>query len=697
MNSVSIDYLKIIKSRELLSLSGISNNNEINKLDIDELVNLESIDGISALKTLRHLSFKKIPKLAVCRDLCAMDWLEDLYTEDCNSLEVQPRPKGQMLKMDLIKYQLKIAQFYQIKNTEKLLAQLETKKETKSSTLSSKEVTNIKKLLQSRDLEMVISAVNMVDSLSDEGLCDVLLDGIKMDGKQLVPNKIFTGTGPAQPFLNTGLLGVLYVASKFSKWSTFLSSIEEIEIETKVLEYMNAFANIKSLNVWNVERVNAPLNLPNLSSFTLTKKNYDNTSLSFSLDIFSNCLNLTHIHIDRFLIISDDINSLTNLVALKELSLIGIQANHINSLQGLANAKWMEKISLQYHESAIGEIIDLNGVQVMDNLKHLTIIGSKIKDTSSLLELTNLEYVEILSPDLVHFTPPKNFQKLAELHFGSSSYSVREFSCKNLKTLGSSFYPENIRKLNFEGTAIVNFPCLTNTKSIGYLSLSNTPICEFSQINTISEIEYLELEHCPNIIDFNGFENVTKINQFSIHNCASLRSFKGFENVITTTNRLDLTECPSIENIEHLPVVDWNYITLYTVKLPIPNPNLILAELRAPLLKSLQGLSTYQKVSSLTLVYGYYQGKHPLSDFSHLQEHKALKRIKISSDMPISLGIFNAFEHLEILNLVGSKNLLDPKDLKDVAIDKLYIADCNLKKADFPDYIQNNIDWQSKP
>ena len=175
---------------------------------------------------------------------------------------------------------------------------------------------------------------------------------------------------------------------------------------------MNAFANIKSLNVWNVERVNAPLNLPNLLSFTLTKKNYDNTPLSFSLDIFSNCLNLTHIHIDRFLIISDDINSLTNLVALRELSLIGIQANHLNSLQGLASAKWMEKISLQYHESALGEIIDLSGVQVMDNLKHLTIIGSKIKDTSSLLELTNLEYVEILSPDLVHFTPPKNFQKL---------------------------------------------------------------------------------------------------------------------------------------------------------------------------------------------------------------------------------------------------------------------------------------------
>jgi hypothetical protein len=143
--------------------------------------------------------------------------------------------------------------------------------------------------------------------------------------------------------------------------------------------------------------------------------------------------------------------------------------------------------------------------------------------------------------------------------------------------------------------------------------------------------------------------------------------------------------------------VDWNYITLHTEKLPIPNPNLSLTELRAPLLKSLKGLGTYQKVSSLTLVYGYYQGKHPLSDFSHLQEHKALKRIKISSDMPISLGIFNAFEHLEILNLVGSKNLLDPKDLKDVAIDKLYIADCNLKKADFPDYLQNNIDWQSKP
>ncbi|MEY4860743.1 MAG: hypothetical protein RL059_442, partial [Bacteroidota bacterium] len=162
MEGVSVEELQIVRSRELISLKGISNNNEIQKLLLEDMVGLESIEGLSGVKTLKHLSLKKIPKLVIASDLCAMDWLEDMYTEDCDSLEVKPKPKGQMVKMDLIKYQLKLAEFYQIKNTEKLLSQLELKKETKSSTLTPKEVGNIKKLLQSRDIDMVISAVNMV-------------------------------------------------------------------------------------------------------------------------------------------------------------------------------------------------------------------------------------------------------------------------------------------------------------------------------------------------------------------------------------------------------------------------------------------------------------------------------------------------------------------------------------------------------
>jgi len=100
MESVSIQELQIVRSRELISLKGVSNKNEIQKLFLEEMAGLESIEGLSGLKSLKHLSLKKIPKLVNSRDLCAMDWLEDVFTEDCDSLEVKPKPKGQMVKMD---------------------------------------------------------------------------------------------------------------------------------------------------------------------------------------------------------------------------------------------------------------------------------------------------------------------------------------------------------------------------------------------------------------------------------------------------------------------------------------------------------------------------------------------------------------------------------------------------------------------
>lgn len=696
MDAVSIEELHIVKSPELTSLKGISNI-KIQKLMLEEMVGLESIDGLSGVKTLKHLSLKKIPKLANSRELFSMDWLEDVFTEDCDSLEVKPKPKGQMVKTDLIKYQLKLAEFYQIKNTEKLLSQLETKKETKSSTLTPREVGNIKKLLQSRDINMVVSAVNMVESLSDEGLCDVLLEGVKMEGKRLVPNKQFTGSGPAQPFLNSGLLGVLNVASKFNKWSTFLSSIEEIEIETMVFEYLNAFTHAKTIKVWNINRVNAPLILPNLVSFDWNRINHVNKPVSMALSVFSNCHQLSKININQFINITDDFTSVGNLVALQELTLIGISENLITTLEDLKRAVLLEKLVLQFNEKNMGKIGNLRGIEGMENLKYLSLIGTEIIDTSALTKLVNLEFIEILSPELSHFTPSENFKKLSVLAFENLSLYRQSITSKKLVSIGTSEYAENMKELNLAGTAISEFPNLGNTKSISQLTLSNTPICDFSNMIAVNSIEKLNLNNCPNLIDFKGFENVTTIGDFSMDHCESLKSFKGFENVKTPMKELELRFCPKIESIEDLPKVDWERITLYTEKLPTPNANLNLRQLQLPKVRSLKGLGAYKNLTSLSLIQRFDPGNHELEDFSQLKELLTLKQIRISSSKSISLKMLNAFDHLEEVNLVGSKNLSDPNELKKIAIDKLYIADCNLKKADFPEYLQNNIDWQSKP
>jgi hypothetical protein len=461
---------------------------------------------------------------------------------------------------------------------------------------------------------------------------------------------------------------------------------------------LNAFSHAKTIQVWNIERVNAPLSLPNLISFNWGRRNYhENKPLSMALNVFSNCIQLSKIHIDQYIAVSDDFTGIGNLVSLRELTLIGISENHIKSIEGLSRCVLMEKIDLQFNEKNMGKIANLRGIEGMANLKYLSMVRTEITDTSALAKLSNLEYIEILSPTLVQFTPSENFEKLSVLAFGSTRYSMEDAKCKKLISIGSSKYAVNMKEINLAGTSISEFPNFTNTKSISRVTISNTPICDFSNMISVNSIEELELENCPDIIDFKGFENVTSIGQFSIKHCDSLKSFKGFENVKTPMERLELEDCPMVENIEDLPKVEWERITIYTDKLPTPNSNLSLKQLHLPKVKSLQGLGAYKSVTGLFLVNGYYQGNHELEDFSQLEELLTLKQIKISSSKAISLKVFDVFDHLEVLNLVGSKNLFDPNELKKIAIDKLYIADCNLKKADFPEYLQNNIDWQSKP
>ena len=699
LNSVTVDDLKIFKSESLTSLNGL-NTNTIKRLDLCELPNLKSIEGISDLNMLKSLSIKKTPKLISVKDIALMHWLDELFTEDCDYVDVKPKPNGQMTKKELLNYQLKVANFYKIENTENLNSQLAAKEEVKESTISSKELGKIKKLLQTRDIDIIMSAVSMVEAINEDALCDALLEGIKFDGNTIVPNKIFTGTGPAQPYLNTAMLGVLCVAVKFEKWLKFIQQISEIEIESFVLDYYNAFKASSSMCVRNVIRVNLPLNLPNLVSFKWEEYNsYDLPKLTvpFSLSVFSGCLNLKNLLIQVPIKLSDDLAGLNSLTKLTELSLLKIQENTILSLSPLAKCNQLTKLTMHFKINYDSKISSLNGLERMESLKYLSIIGTEIDDTLALQDLSNLEYIKIISDKLIRFTPPKNASKLSNLIFYDWNYGEHNSTCKNLITIGESNYSTIIYELNLTSTAITEFPLFNNTKSIEKVDLSSTLIASFLNFKNIASIKDLYLGNCPKVVDFKGFENVKSIEGIYINKCVSLKSFKGLQNTKISSKVMDLDGCTAIESLEDLQLSECNRIKLDTEKLPIPNANLNLNELKLPKIKSLKGLGLYKTLKHLNLNNGYYSANHELEDYTHLSELTTLKMISILTQKALSLNVFASFTHLAALNLVGCKNLKDPEGLNKLAIDKLYIADCNLKKGDFPEHLQNNIDWQSKP
>ena len=111
-------------------------------------------------------------------------------------------------------------------------------KKSLPSTVDKKVLDNLKKLFISRDNNLIFQGLEMFRSLENAAVSKYFLDGVqystKSDGR-LVPNPIFSGTGPAQPYLNYALLGVIaYAPDDCEIANNFKSSIKFLNIETNI-------------------------------------------------------------------------------------------------------------------------------------------------------------------------------------------------------------------------------------------------------------------------------------------------------------------------------------------------------------------------------------------------------------------------------------------------------------------------------
>ncbi|MEE1550032.1 MAG: WGR domain-containing protein, partial [Nitrospinaceae bacterium] len=123
---------------------------------------------------------------------------------------------------------------------------------TDTSTELKQHVSKIKKLLTQRDCTVIDSGIELARSLDNPAVFKELLKDctIGKEGK-LVTNKIFTGTGPAQPYLNYALLGMTAYAPKACAAVVTLrqSIIRLAMVLPSAAEPLAEFKNLKSLDL----------------------------------------------------------------------------------------------------------------------------------------------------------------------------------------------------------------------------------------------------------------------------------------------------------------------------------------------------------------------------------------------------------------------------------------------------------------
>lgn len=89
-------------------------------------------------------------------------------------------------------------------------------------------ITKIKKFLKQRDYGNIDTGIELARALDEPAVFEALLDGVMIEVKwgygNLVRNKNFTGTGPAQPFLDYALWNLIGYAPQRSNIDSSESS-----------------------------------------------------------------------------------------------------------------------------------------------------------------------------------------------------------------------------------------------------------------------------------------------------------------------------------------------------------------------------------------------------------------------------------------------------------------------------------------
>ena len=102
------------------------------------------------------------------------------------------------------------------------------------------------KLLSARDLASINQGLELAAALPGE--IDGLLDGCSVDGDgKIVASKRFTGTKPAQPYLNLALLGLLSLAPDRSTAAALRRSVKEIGMQVADVPRLAGFTAMTSL------------------------------------------------------------------------------------------------------------------------------------------------------------------------------------------------------------------------------------------------------------------------------------------------------------------------------------------------------------------------------------------------------------------------------------------------------------------
>jgi len=401
-----------------------------------------------------------------------------------------------------------------------------------------KTISKIKKLLIERDYDKIDLGIELLRSLDKKEVYETLLFDCKINtndyddfdvfssqsyvyepayGLELIRNKLFTGSEPAQPFLDYALINLIANAPRDAKLDESLN-INNI-----------SFFDLK---LFKLQKLKSPIPI---EKFTSLK------TLTFNFDVFN-------IIGDRY-----DYDYGGDGVNIEDL----FGENNINHLKAdnvKGSLKWMKNFkqlkSLEFRSISVYKIEDLESFKYLENLEELKIYSDRFDNLDFLINCKNIKKLNLTvsEPGYGANYPEMEFNgKLQNINFLKNLHNLKYLRLSGL--IGYEFE-------NFD------FSGLYSCKQIKELYMDISDSTDLSELKKCISLESLKLvggsndnvDVSANILDINGLKQLKSLKSISTETL----SFYGLDNgnLMTDSNSKIIVEKSTKVNVKDVALVE---------------------------------------------------------------------------------------------------------------------------------------------
>lgn len=530
--AASADSLRVLRLDQLAitDLNALAALIHLEKLEITRCPELVDATGLAALEKLSSVRITGCKKLARLPETWKSP-VRTLVLTGCGALEplktVPPGIDSKTIEID----------------DRKLLPRAKPIKALKS------DVGAVWKLLSSREIPNVLMGLELCAALEPDAFHTLVAD-VTVKGGKLVRGKRFTGTGPAQPYLDLALFGLMARAPAGSPLPKLRAQITELDLVLLSQAHpLDGFTGLTRLSLHIGDEVTPDLTgfgpMPKLTHLKINGRRWGSSAALTSLNgLQAPAL----VEVDLSCSRVEDISALRHSPKLAELNL--------SENPGLTDISGLESCAPSLTTLNLNDCKQLASVEVLKTAKKLQSLDlSDCEALTSVLPLASCQSLETL--DLQRCSNLRSLEGLAKLpvqplksYDGSTRFSLDGCSAltslAHLPALGG-----NLESLSADyTTALKSLEGLREIPSLVAFSADHSGLSDLTHLSVLPGLTSVTLQHCVQLKDATPLGQLQHLKDVNLTNSAVTTLPQGWRGPVSN---LVLKDCHGLKSLGQLP------------------------------------------------------------------------------------------------------------------------------------------------